>query len=94
MRKPRNKKQAPHSPREEQREEEAPPATREDVVVLIEQFRAPHERRYVDDWPGMAKALVRAARGFGLEVPHYLAWAAGFREPPPPLRLVRGGRSR
>lgn len=60
-------------------------------MALLDQFRFPYNRA-VDDWPGVARALVRAARGFGLDVPHYLAWSAGFREPPPPLRLVRGGK--
>ena len=91
MRKSRSGEHAPRS-QQEHGQDEGTPATREDVLALIRQFNYPHERGLVDDWPGVAKALVRAARGFGIVVPFYLARAAGFPAPPPPLRLVRGGR--
>jgi len=92
MRKLRRVKHAPRSQQEHGQQDEGTRATREDVVALIAQFSYPHERGFVDDWPGVAKALVRAARGFGINVPHFLARAAGFPASPPPLRLVRGGR--
>lgn len=69
-----------------------PKANPEEVQQLIARYACADEREHATDWPGLARALVGAARRYGMPVPLYLAQAAGFREPPPPLRLVTGGR--
>ncbi len=72
-------------------EEPARPATKDDIAALLVQLAYPANRAEIDDFPGVARALVRAARGFGLAVPPYLL-AAGFRAARAPLRLIRGGK--
>lgn len=71
-----------------------PRATREDVQALIVQLNCPSNRGEVEDFAAVARGLVRDARRYGVAIPGWLAAAAGFREPPAALRLVRGGRSR
>ena len=72
--------------------ETAPRATKDDVAQLIEQVGFPYNRGDIEDFPSFVPVLVREARLFGLPIPPWLAAAAGFPAPPPPLRLVLGGR--
>lgn len=74
--------------------DEIPRATREEVQALIVQLNYPRNRREVEEFAAVARGLVREARRYGLPIPPWLAAVAGFREPPPALRFIRGGRSR
>ena len=68
-----------------------PKANPEEIRQLLQRYSCPAARERATDWPGLARALVGIARRYGIHVPLYLAHAAGFRQPPPPLRLVRAG---
>ncbi len=58
-------------------------------MALIAQFAVPQNRREVDDFPDLAKALVREARRYGITVPMWLGAIAGYRRPPGSLAVLR-----
>ena len=72
--------------------ESGEPANREDVAQLLEQLSYPSNRKEIKNFAAFVPVLVREARLFGLPIPPWLAAAAGFPAPLPPLRLVIGGR--
>ncbi len=67
-------------------------ASREDLARLLDQLSYPRNRLAIEDFAAFMPVLLREARIAGLPIPWWLARSCAYREPPPPLRLVRGGK--
>jgi len=70
-----------------------PRANADDIQQLVARYASASARDQVENWPDLARALVREARRYGLTIPPYLAHAAGYRGAPPPLNAIEGGKA-